>query len=83
MSYLTLVNVQFPGNAFIIFKEILFLITYEVIPTEKLFPLFMELPDKGSFNEKFERVDFGSFYTLMNMGCICIVFLKLIFLQAF
>ena len=48
--------------------------TYELLPTEDIFPLFMDLPDLGSFNEKFERLDYGYFYSIMNLGFMFIVF---------
>ena len=47
--------------------------TYELLPTEDIFPLFMDLPNLGAFNEKFERLDYGYFYSSMNLGFMFMV----------
>lgn len=70
-----LINVQFPANAFMFYEELIKLATYEFLPTQDIFPLFMDLPDRGSFNEKFERLDYGYFYSTMILGSILIVFI--------
>ena len=45
-----------------------------MFPTEELFSQVMTLPDLGSHNEKFERLDYGYFYTTMLLGCIFLIF---------
>lgn len=35
----------------------------------------MDLPDLGYFNEKFQRLDYGYFYSTMNLGFMFIVFM--------
>ena len=70
-----LINVQFPAIAFSLYEELIKVATYELLPTEELFPLFMDLPDLGYFNEKFQRLDYGYFYSTMNLGFMFLVFL--------
>ena len=68
-----LINVQFPGNAFVIFEELIKLSTYEFLPTQEIFPLFMDLPEREPFNEKFVRLDYGYFYITMNLGFVFLI----------
>lgn len=70
-----LINVQFPANAFILFEELITVATYEILPTQEIFPLFMDMPDRGYLNERFERLDYGSYYSTLILGSVFLVFL--------
>ena len=69
-----LINIQFPANAFVVYKKMILISTYEFLPTQDIFPLFMDLPERDPFNEKFDRLDYGSFYSTMILGCVFLVF---------
>ena len=58
----------------LVYEELIGLSTYEIFPTEEFFPLFMEMPDRGSFNDRFERLDYDSYYSTMILGSVFIVF---------
>lgn len=73
-----LINVQFPSNAFILYEELIHVATYEILPTSDIFPLFMDMPERGFLNEKFERLDYGSFYSTVILGSVFILFLWLL-----
>ena len=75
-----LLNIQFPANAFILFEELFRLVTYEVLDTEQIYPLYFDFPDRGALNEKFERLEYGSFYSIMCLGFPFIIILWLLFL---
>ena len=59
-------------------EEMVSLASYELLPTEELFPLFIILPEHGSLNDKFERLDYGYFYCVMVLGCIFLAFVWMI-----
>ena len=52
--------------------------TFELFPCDDIYPLFMTFPVEGSFNERFERLDYASYYTVMNMGSLGIVLVFLL-----
>ena len=47
--------------------------SFEIIPTERIYPLFMTFPVEETFNEKFDRLDYDSYYWVMNMGTLGIL----------
>ena len=51
-----------------------------MLPTSDIFPTFMDFPDRGALNQRFERLDYGSFYSIMILGCIFIAMVWMIFL---
>ena len=71
--HLPLINVQFPANAFIVFKELVKLSTYDMVPAEEIYPFFMDLPEREPLNEKFVRSSYGDFYMPMNLGFVFLV----------
>lgn len=75
-----LLNVQFPGNAFVIYEELIGMVTYEFLPTSDIFPDYFHFPSSGSLNDRFERLDYGSFYSIMLLGCIFLVIVWMLLL---
>ena len=75
-----LLNIQFPGNAFVIYEELIGMVTYEFLPTSDIFPHYFDFPDRGSLNDRFERLDYGSFYSIMMLGCIFLAIIWMLFL---
>ena len=69
-----MINISFPANSFVLYEELISLATYEILPTSEIFPLFMDFPDYGAFNDRFDRLDYGSFYSVMVLGCVFIAF---------
>ena len=68
-----LINVQFPGNAFMIYEVMIPIATFEIIPTDKIYPLLLPgLPETDAFSLKFERLGFEWQFTVMNMGMLLI-----------
>ena len=54
-----LINVQFPGNAFMIYEVMIPIATFEILPTDKIYPLFLPgLPETDAYTDKFERIGF-------------------------
>ena len=49
--------------------------TYDFLPTDDWFPQFMDFPDRGYLNEKFDRLDYSSFYTVLVLGTVFIALL--------
>ena len=70
-----LINVQFPGNAFMIYDVMIAVATFDILPTDDFFPdIFTGLPEEDAFNDKFDRLNYGSVFCIMNLGTILIVF---------
>ena len=53
--------------------------TFELLPTDEIFE-FMELPDRGYLNEKYQRLDYGSFYSILVLGFVFIVMIWMLLL---
>jgi len=70
-----LINLQFPANAGLVYSVMISVGTFDFLPTDDFFPyLFPELPEDDPFNEKFDDMDIGSTYIVMNMGTMLIIF---------
>ena len=76
-----LINVQFPGNAFMIYEVMITVATFDILPTDDWFPLVLtKLPEEDAYTDKFDRMDYGSLFTVMNMGTLFIIFLYYVLL---
>ena len=70
-----LINVQFPGNAFMIYEVMITVATFDILPTDDFYPYFFpSLPERDAFSDKFDRLEYGSYYIIMNMGTMLLVF---------
>ena len=54
----------------IVYEVLIHVSTYEFLPSQEIYSSIMDLPDQGYLNEKFDRLDYGSFYTSMNLGTV-------------
>ena len=76
-----LINVQFPGNAFMIYEVMITVATFDILPTDDWFPLVLtQLPEEDAYTDKFDRMDYGSPFTVMNMGTMFLIFLYYVML---
>ena len=49
--------------------------TFDFLPTDDFYPLIFDtLPERDSFSEEFDRLEYGSYYILMNLGTMLIIF---------
>ena len=80
--YLPLISVKFPATANILYKKIVTITTFDVLPTDALYPtLFSFDEDKfEAYNNSFEDFDSGSTIFVMNLGSL-FVLMVLILLQ--
>jgi len=70
-----LINVQFPANAFLLYDVMISVATFDILPTDDIFPTFFpSLPEDDAFSEKFDRLQIGSRYLVMNMGTMLMIF---------
>ena len=70
-----LINVQFPGNAFIIYDNMIVVATFDFLPTDKFYPWFFpNVPIFGPFTDKFKRLGYTHTYLVFNMGTMLIFF---------
>ena len=76
-----LFGVQFPANSFMIFDVMIAIATFDILPTDNFFPaIFPDMPE-FEYNffkadkdfERFDRLQIGSRYTVMNMGTMLII----------
>ena len=69
--HLPLINVIFPGNAFMIFDYMIPIATFDFAPTDAFYPLiFTQLEERDAWSNKFDRLNYGSMYLIMNMGTL-------------
>ena len=70
-----LINVQFPANAFLVYSVMIQVATFDFLPTDDIYPIFFtELPEDSPFTDKFDRMNIGSRYLVMNMGTMFLIF---------
>ena len=56
-----LINIQFPGNAFMLYEVMITVATFNILPTDDMFPsVFPDLTEEEPFSDKFERLDYGN-----------------------
>ena len=54
-----LINIQFPGNAFMLYEVMITVATFDILPTDDIFPVFFpELDQEEPFSEKFENMGY-------------------------
>ena len=64
-----MINVQFPGNAFMIYEVMITVVTFDILPTDYIYPLiFQTLPETEPFNSKFDRLSYNGLGLMTNMG---------------
>ena len=70
--YLPLISVKFPATANMLYKEIVKITTFDILPTDDFYPyLFSFNEDKfKAYNDSFEDFDFGSTIFIMNLGSL-------------
>ena len=70
-----LINLQFPANAGLVYTVMISVGTFDFLPTDDFYPyLFPELPEDNPLNLKFDDMDIGSSYLVMNMGTMLLIF---------
>ena len=70
-----LINIQFPGNAFMFFEKMFQVAIFEVLPSKQLLSdILPDLDHEVPFSVKFDRLGFKSQYLIMNMGTMFFVF---------
>ena len=70
-----LINLQFPANAHLIYSVMISVGTFDILPTDDMYPyIFPGLPEDSPFNDKFDDMDIGSTYLVMNMGTMLMIF---------
>ena len=64
-----------PAMAFLIYDVMISVATFEILPTDDIFPNIFSLPFDldEPFNDKFDRMDIGSRFIVMNMGTMFMV----------
>ena len=54
------------------------LVSYDFFPADSLYPLYFDFPDKGFLSEKFDRLRYESFYSIMLLGSPFLVMIWLL-----
>ena len=59
-----------------IYEVMITVATFDILPTDDVFPeIFTLLPEEDAFTDKFDRLNYGSTFCIMNMGTMLIIFL--------
>ena len=70
-----LINVSFPGNAFMLYDNMIAVATFDILPSDVILPaMFPNLTEEEPFSAKFERLGYETQYIIFNMGTMFIVF---------
>ena len=49
--------------------------SFDFLPTDDFYPeLFSELPEREAYSTKFDRLNYGSMYLIINMGTLLMFF---------
>lgn len=75
-------SIQFPANAYVVYDVMISIATFDFLPTDDIFPsVFRELPEleipyfkSDEAYERFDRMELGSRFLVMNMGTMLIIF---------
>jgi hypothetical protein len=70
--YLPLVDVKFPPTALLLYNQLTQITTFDLLPTDKVYPVIFAFPEATNLNDSFADFDFGRFF-IMNMGSLFIV----------
>ena len=55
--------------------------TFDILPTDDLFPeIFTQLPEEDAYTDKFDRLNYGSVFCIMNLGTMLVIFLTYLLL---
>ena len=66
-----------------IYEVMITVATFDILPTDDMFPLVLaELPEEDAYTDKFDRLNYGSVFTVMNMGTLLIIFLYYVVLYS-
>jgi len=68
--YYPLIDIKFPPTASILFDTIINLASFEMIPTEKYYPLIFDLPESEAMSDGFDNFDYGTKIFLNNLGTL-------------
>ena len=68
-----LVDVSFPENAKLVYKQMILVATFDVLPTDDWFPEWFDLPEADSFSESFADLNYDSAFLVVNLGTIFFV----------
>ena len=55
-----LMQVNFPGNALIVYKKMILVATFDFLPTSEIYNHFWSLDDPDAFNDQFNMVGYGN-----------------------
>ena len=67
-----------------IYEVMITVATFDILPTDDFFPdIWPELPEVDAFTDKFDRLNYGSIFCIMNMGTMLLIFLYYMVLYIF
>ena len=58
--------------------ELFEVVSYEVLPTDEIYPLYFDFPEHEMLNERFERMNYDSYYSIMGLGFLLIIIVWLL-----
>ena len=59
-----------------IYEVMITVATFDILPTDDMFPeVLSEFPEEDPYTDKFDRLNYGWIFCVMNMGTMLIIFL--------
>lgn len=78
--YHPLLSISFPGNVVVVNNHLIDIATYDVLPTDDIFPAMFNLDTDGMepLNERYNEFRFETQNILLNLGSLFIMFLGIL-----
>lgn len=81
ITHLMMLRLQYPEELNSFFGKIFEFVTFDVIPTEYIYPHILVDLDEESFSEQAEKIGYESVYFIPNSGSITIFIFICLFTQ--
>lgn len=71
--FMPLLDVKFPPTALILYGKIINIVTFDILPTDDIYPYIFNLPESDPISTAFEDFDYGTTDYVYNMGSMLII----------
>ena len=80
---LPLFNIRMPSNLNVVFKIIMNIAAFDILPTDYIYDLIFKVDQKEPLSTKFEAMGFESLWLIYNLGSLLLISLSIPLLMAF
>ena len=80
VTHLMMMQLMYPATIALFFSKVLEFITFDIIPTELIYPYIFDFPE-GAYSDQADLIGYGSRYIIINGGSITLFLLAYLLLQ--